>query len=209
MSRARSQNFSTFRLLVGVVGVALLAYLVFRVGPGMLLQHALKVGWGMLLILFLGGVSHLIKTWAWRLTFRTEFRKQIPLWRGFRLRRASLQSRRCDQAAIRAARRAAILVISHDARERLLVAPDAADFDGLADAEVAVYQDRGAVMTDVNGLTFPQEIFPAIHEDGNAKAQIQKDSFTAAKIFLQDRRGLTPFGNAKSRPVSAPRVTSR
>jgi len=86
VSRLRSQNSSTFRFLGGVVGVTLLAYLVFRVGPGMLLKHALKVGWGMLLILFLGGVSHLIKTWAWRLTLRSEFRKAIPLWRGFRLR---------------------------------------------------------------------------------------------------------------------------
>ena len=86
MSRVPSQNSSTLRLLAGVIGVALLAYLVFRVGPGMLLKQTLKVGWGMLIILLLGGVAHLIKTWAWRLTFPRKFRKAIPLWRGFRLR---------------------------------------------------------------------------------------------------------------------------
>jgi len=86
VSRVPSQNSSTLRLLAGVIGVALLAYLVFRVGPGMLLKQTLKVGWGMLIILLLGGVAHLIKTWAWRLTFPRKFRKAIPLWRGFRLR---------------------------------------------------------------------------------------------------------------------------
>jgi hypothetical protein len=52
----------------------------------MLLRQTVKVGWGMLLIILLGGVSHLIKTWAWRLTLRSEFRPSVPLWRAFRLR---------------------------------------------------------------------------------------------------------------------------
>ena len=86
MSRARSQTPSGWRILAGILGVGLMAYLVAHVGAGMLLKQMLKVGWGMLLIFFLGGVAHLIKTWAWRLTFHRESRKAIPLWRGFRLR---------------------------------------------------------------------------------------------------------------------------
>lgn len=83
-----------------------------------------------------------------------------------------------------AAGRAVILVTSHDARERLLAGPDAPDFDGLADAEVPVHHDRCTVLTDVRGLPFPQELFPALHGDGKMKAQIQKDSCTAAQIFF-------------------------
>lgn len=86
MPSARSQNASAFRVFAGVLGVGLLAYLVFRVGPGMLLKQTLKVGWGMVLIFLLGGCAHLIKTWAWQLTFRSEFRAAIPLRRAFRLR---------------------------------------------------------------------------------------------------------------------------
>jgi len=84
--RPASKHASAFRVFAGAVGVGLLAYLVFRVGPGMLLKQTLKVGWRMLLIVFLGGVAHLVKTWAWRFTFRREFRGSIPLWRAFRLR---------------------------------------------------------------------------------------------------------------------------
>ena len=86
MCRSRSQSPSALRVLAGTLGVGLLAYLVFRVGPGMLLRQALKIGWGMLLIITLAGTSHLIKTCAWRLTFRREFRSSVSLWRAFRLR---------------------------------------------------------------------------------------------------------------------------
>ena len=86
MSRVRSQHSSVLRILAGIVGAGLLAYLVFRVGPGMLLKQTSKVGWGIVVIFWLGGISHLGKTWAWRLTFRSEFRDSIPLWRAFRLR---------------------------------------------------------------------------------------------------------------------------
>ena len=86
MSSATAQNPSALRVLAGALGLGFLAYLVFRVGPGLLLKQTLKVGWGMALIFFLGGVAHVIKTWAWRLTFRREFRDSIPLWRAFRLR---------------------------------------------------------------------------------------------------------------------------
>ncbi len=100
----------------------------------------------------------------------------------------------CD--AKHAAGGAVILVTSHNARERFLVGSDAPDFDGLADTDVAVDHDGCAVLTDVNGLTFPQEFFPTFQGGGNTNAQTQNDSFTAAKILFQDRRGLrTAFAN--------------
>ena len=41
----------------------------------MVLQQAKAVGWGMALIVALGGISHLIKTWSWRFTFLCDLRR--------------------------------------------------------------------------------------------------------------------------------------
>src|ERR1700743_1225214 len=57
-----------FRAIAAVSGIALLAYLIWRVGPGNLLENISTLGWGLALIIALGGVAHLVKTWAWRLT---------------------------------------------------------------------------------------------------------------------------------------------
>jgi len=88
LSSSRSHNRSFFRLLAAILGVGLLAYLVFRIGPEMLFKQTLAVGWGMVLILFLAGLSHLIKSWAWQLTIPREFRR-ISLPRAFGLRLVS------------------------------------------------------------------------------------------------------------------------
>ena len=53
------------------------------------------------------------------------------------------------------------------------------------DAELPVDHDCGAVVTDVNGLTFAQKNFTAVYRGGDANAQIHKNSFTAAEIFVQ------------------------
>jgi hypothetical protein len=58
-----------FRSLVPLLGVCLLAYMVFRTGPGAVWKQLHAVGWGLLLIIILGGFSQLIKTCAWRQAF--------------------------------------------------------------------------------------------------------------------------------------------
>ena len=58
-----------FRSFVLLLGVSLLAYMVFRAGPGAVWKQVQAVGWGLVLIIILGGLSQLIKTWAWRRTF--------------------------------------------------------------------------------------------------------------------------------------------
>src|SRR5580692_10906428 len=60
---------SFFRSFVLILGVSLLGYMVFRAGPGAVWKQVQAVGWGLALIIILGGFSHLIKTWAWRQTF--------------------------------------------------------------------------------------------------------------------------------------------
>ena len=61
-----------FRLLASVFGVLLLAFLIRRSGPAKILESIAALGWGLSLVIALGGVSHLLKTWAWRLTLVDE-----------------------------------------------------------------------------------------------------------------------------------------
>jgi glycosyltransferase 2 family protein len=71
-----------------LLSVALLACLVHRTGLHIVVQQTKTVGWGMALIIALGGISHLIKTWAWRLTFLCDLR-QLSFGRTFALRLVS------------------------------------------------------------------------------------------------------------------------
>jgi Lysylphosphatidylglycerol synthase TM region len=85
VSSESSQRTSALRVLAAILGIGLLAYLVCRIGPAALLKQTLAVGWGMLLILFLGGVSHLVKACAWRLTIPNHVRS-VSVPRAFALR---------------------------------------------------------------------------------------------------------------------------
>jgi hypothetical protein len=58
-----------FRSFLLLLGVSLLGYMVFRAGPGAVWKQVQAVGWGLALIIILGGLSQLIKTCAWRQTF--------------------------------------------------------------------------------------------------------------------------------------------
>ena len=57
------------RFFAALVGAALLGYLVFRAGPAVVWKELKEVGWGVALIIALGGFSQLIKTCAWRQAF--------------------------------------------------------------------------------------------------------------------------------------------
>src|SRR5271165_5153029 len=76
------------RILALLLGVALLAYLVVHVGADKLVENAKAIGWGILLVLGLAGISHVIKTWAWRLTAPGELNK-VSFARTLGLRLAS------------------------------------------------------------------------------------------------------------------------
>src|SRR5229473_3393307 len=76
------------RLFAGMLGVLLLTYLVWRAGPAKLLESIATIGWGLGLVIALGGVSHLVKTWAWRLTLLDE-KRQVSFARMLGLRLGS------------------------------------------------------------------------------------------------------------------------
>jgi len=68
MPRTVSKTRLPFRLLAGTFGVLLFTYLIRRAGSAMLLESMAALGWGLALVIAWGGVAHVVKTWAWRLT---------------------------------------------------------------------------------------------------------------------------------------------
>ena len=71
-----------------LIGLLLLAHLVRRAGPAQLWQGIASVGWGLVLVIVLSGLSQAVRTWAWRLTLRNA-RRRPSFGRMFALRLAS------------------------------------------------------------------------------------------------------------------------
>src|SRR6266849_692395 len=88
MSRTMAKARLPLRLLAGTFGVFLFAYLVHRAGPVRLLESIATMGWGLALVMVWGGVAHVVKTWAWRLTLLDE-KGQVSFARMLGLRLAS------------------------------------------------------------------------------------------------------------------------
>jgi hypothetical protein len=63
-----------FRFLTPLLGLALLGYLVLRSGPQIVWNQVHAVGFGLALIIILGGVSLSIRTWAWRRTYTCDIK---------------------------------------------------------------------------------------------------------------------------------------
>ena len=76
------------RTLAGMFGVLLLVLLVRRAGIANLRESIAAVGWRLVLVIALGGVGHIVKTWAWRLTLLDDKRK-VSFARTLGLRLAS------------------------------------------------------------------------------------------------------------------------
>src|SRR6202021_3586530 len=56
------------RVLGAILGILLFIHLIHRAGPAKLLASMIVLGWGLALVIAWGGVAHLLKTWAWRLS---------------------------------------------------------------------------------------------------------------------------------------------
>jgi len=72
----------SLRFLAALLGLGLLSYLVFRSGPGVVWKQLQTVGWGLALIIVLGGFSQFIKTCAWRKAFTCDI-SQLSWFRSF------------------------------------------------------------------------------------------------------------------------------
>src|SRR5271170_6053171 len=68
MLRIPSKAQLPLRLIVIAISAGLFFYLIWRAGPSRLWKSLSELGWGIILVLALAGVSHLARTWGWRLT---------------------------------------------------------------------------------------------------------------------------------------------
>jgi hypothetical protein len=80
--KLRSLIQLSLRFFAALFGVGLLGYLVFRTGPGAVWKQLQAVGWGLALIIVLGGFSQFIKTCAWRNAFTCDI-SQLSWSRSF------------------------------------------------------------------------------------------------------------------------------
>jgi hypothetical protein len=85
MCRPHAQLRQLVRLSVALLGIALLVSLIRGTGPSTVVGQVKTVGWGLGLIIALGGISHLTKTLAWRLTFLCDIHN-VSFARTFALR---------------------------------------------------------------------------------------------------------------------------
>lgn len=69
------------------LGVGLFAFLIWQVGPWTLVENVHTLGWGLLGLIGVGGLSHGVKTWAWWFTFDREHRT-VPWLRMLNVRLA-------------------------------------------------------------------------------------------------------------------------
>ncbi len=67
-----SRHNRTLLRFVPLLGIALLAYLMSKLDVHALAVNAKAIAWGLLLVIALGGLSHVVKTCAWLLTMRGE-----------------------------------------------------------------------------------------------------------------------------------------
>ena len=74
MSRPHVQLRQAVRFSVALLGIALLVSLLRGTGLSTVVGQVKTVGWGLGLIIVLGGISHLTKTLAWRFTFLCDIR---------------------------------------------------------------------------------------------------------------------------------------
>ena len=88
MSKPTSKKQLALRTLWLLFGSALLACLVRQIGCREIVEEISRVGRGLILILALGGVSYLVRTWAWRLTL-AGWKENVSFLRMLRLRLAS------------------------------------------------------------------------------------------------------------------------
>src|SRR5271157_5858555 len=88
MSRHAANRRLLLRFLAATFGTGLLAYLIWRIGLSELSQDVSRLGWGLALVIALGGVAHVVKAWAWRFTLVGEEHK-VSFLRLLQLRLAS------------------------------------------------------------------------------------------------------------------------
>jgi uncharacterized protein (TIRG00374 family) len=68
MLKIPSKAHLPVRLIAIAMSAGFFFYLIWRTGPSKLSKSLSELGWGIILVIALAGVSHLARTWGWRLT---------------------------------------------------------------------------------------------------------------------------------------------
>jgi len=68
MLKISSKARLPLRLIAIAMSAGFFVYLIWRAGAGKLWKSLSELGWGIVLVLALAGVSHLARTWGWRIT---------------------------------------------------------------------------------------------------------------------------------------------
>lgn len=71
----RSRTIRFLSRVTPVLGLGLLVYLIATANLRVVAAQARAIGWGILLVIALGGLTQVFKTWAWRLTLWDEVHK--------------------------------------------------------------------------------------------------------------------------------------
>lgn len=77
----------TVRVAIAGLGVGLFAFLIWKVGLSTFVENMHTLGWGLVALIGVGGLSHVVKTCAWWFTFDREHRI-IPFPRMLKVRLA-------------------------------------------------------------------------------------------------------------------------
>jgi hypothetical protein len=77
----------TVRGAIAGLGISLFAFLIWKVGVSTFVENMHTLGWGLAALLCVGGLSHVVKTWAWWFTFRPHHRT-VPFPRMVKVRLA-------------------------------------------------------------------------------------------------------------------------
>jgi len=75
MLRIPSKAQLALRLIAIAMSAGFFYYLIWRTGPSKLWKSLSELGWGIIFVIALAGVSHPARTWGWRLTFGDDQRK--------------------------------------------------------------------------------------------------------------------------------------
>src|SRR5712692_7410551 len=68
MLKIPSRAHLALRLFAIAMSAGFFVYLIWRAGPSKLWKSLSELGWGIILVIALAGVSHLVRTWGWRIT---------------------------------------------------------------------------------------------------------------------------------------------
>ena len=76
------------RAFAAVAGLGLLGWLIYRTDVHQLAGNIHRLGWGLALVIAVGGLAHVVKTWAWRFTL-PDGKSEVSFSHMFALRLAS------------------------------------------------------------------------------------------------------------------------